>query len=156
MTIQVSNQHATRGRRFAIAVCSGVLFACLFRAGSAWPAEQIRPGNLVMHLQERFGLSEPQVRGALGALLVFAQDKLAKSDFDDLSRRVPNAQRNMSDVKQQGIVTGPLDDVDEYERTLSNLEIGQPLASQFAPAVLEYLSAAGYDRESGILAGVLD
>ena len=142
--------------RFAGTVWAGLLFLSLFHAGSAWPADPGRPGNLVMQLQARFGLSESQVRGALGALLVFAQDKLPQSDFDDLARRVPNAQRTITDVKQQGIVTGPLDDVDEFERTLSNVGIGQPLASQFAPAVLEYLRAAGYDRESGILAGVLD
>jgi hypothetical protein len=33
--------------------------------------------------------------------------------------------------------------------------IGQPLASQIAPAVLDYLDAAGYSRERDILAGIL-
>ena len=62
----------------------------------------------------------------------------------------------MEQVKLQGIVTGPLDDLGEYEATLSSLGIGQPLASQFAPAVVEFLGAAGYTRERDMLARVLN
>ena len=114
------------------------------------------PGQtIVPHLQERFGLSEPQVRGALGALLVFVREELPKPDFDDLAERIPNADQIMQDVKLRGIVTKPLDDIDEYEEALSSLGIGQPLASQFAPAVVEYLGAAGYTRERDILARVV-
>jgi len=61
----------------------------------------------------------------------------------------------MQTVKLQGVVNGPLDSVEEYEKTLSNVGIGQPLASQIAPAVREYLGAAGYSRERDILAGVV-
>lgn len=113
------------------------------------------PGTVVTYLERRFGLGDRQVRGALGALLVFANQKLQKSDFDDLAQRIPNAQQIMQTVKLQGVVNGPLDNVDEYEKTLSNVGIGQPLASQIAPAVLEYLGAAGYSHERDILAGIL-
>jgi len=61
----------------------------------------------------------------------------------------------MQAVKQQGIVTGPLDDIDEYERTLANLGIGQPLASQIAPAVIEWLGAAGYSYERDTLTAIV-
>ena len=56
----------------------------------------------------------------------------------------------------QGVVTRPLDDIDDYEESLASLGIGQPLASQFAPAVLEYLGAAGFELERSMLARVLD
>jgi hypothetical protein len=59
-------------------------------------------------------------------------------------------------VKRQGVVTGPLDDRDEYEAALSSVGMGQPVAAQFAPAVLGYLAAAGYEGERDILARVLD
>jgi|GEM_PF-2419148 len=111
------------------------------------------PGRSVIpQLQERFGLSEPQTRGALGALLVFAREQLPKPEFDELAQRIPNADHIMQEVKLRGIVTGPLDDLDEYEKSLSSLGIGQPLASQFAPAVVEYLGDAGFDHERDILA----
>jgi hypothetical protein len=61
----------------------------------------------------------------------------------------------MQEVKVRGIVTAPLDNIGDYEASLASLGIGQPLASQFAPAVLEYLGAAGFGRERDILARVL-
>ncbi len=115
------------------------------------------PGqSIIPQLQEQFGMSEPQVRGALGALLVFARERLPKVEFDRLAARIPNADYIMQDVKQRGIVTGPLDDIDEYEDSLASLGIGQPLASQFAPAVVQYLGTAGYSFERDMLARVLD
>jgi len=122
------------------------------KVGAQTPAP---PGSVVAYLVGRFGLGDRQVRGALGALLVFANQKLSPSDFDDLAQRIPNAQQIMQTVKLQGVVNGPLDSIEEYEKTLSNVGIGQPLASQIAPAVLEYLGAAGYSRERDILAGVV-
>lgn len=112
--------------------------------------------SIIPRLQDEFGLSEPQVRGALGALLVYARDRLPKPDFDDLAERIPNADRIMQEVKLRGIVNGPLDDIDDYESSLANLGMGQPLASQFAPAVLRCLGDAGHYRERDILARVLD
>jgi hypothetical protein len=135
-----------------------VLFACVLgcftpyeHAIAAQPARSIVP-----QLQEQFGLSESQVRGALGALLVFARERLSKPAFDELAQRFPNAEAAMQEVKLRGVVTGPLDDREEYEAALANLGIRQPLASQFAPAVLQYLAAAGYERERDTLAGLLD
>jgi hypothetical protein len=144
--------------RSLLRLCAAAVFACLLAglaqhedALAAPPARSIIP-----QLQEQFGLNESQVRGALGALLVFARERLPKPEFDQLAQRIPNAERAMQDVKLQGIVTGPLDNRGEYEASLSSLGIGQPLASQFAPAVLGYLAAAGYERERDILAGVLN
>ena len=111
-----------------------------------------RPGQtIVADLQQRTGLSEAQVRGALGALLVYARERLPKPQFDDLAQDIPNADRIMQDVKQSGIVTKPLDRMEDYEKALSMLGIGQPLASQFAPAVIDALGAAGLQRERELL-----
>ena len=137
-----------------IAQWSGLLIlaCCVFlHANAAQPGRTIIP-----ELQERFGLSEGQVRGALGALLVFAREQLPKPQFDDLASRIPNADRIMQEVKLRGIVTRPLDDVEDYEDSLAQLGMGQPLASQFAPAVVEYLGAAGFVQERDILMQILD
>ena len=116
-----------------------------------------RPGaTIVADLQQRLGLSEGQVRGALGALLVYARERLPKTDFDDLAQDIPNADRIMQDVKQSGIVTKPLDRMEDYEKALSNHGIGQPLASQFAPAVIDALGAAGLQRERDMLARAIN
>jgi hypothetical protein len=112
--------------------------------------------SIIPQLQEQFGLNESQVRLALGALLVFARERIPKPEFDRLAQRIPNAERAMQEVKRQGVVTGPLDDRDEYEAALSSVGMGQPVAAEFAPAVLGYLAAAGYEGERDILARVLD
>jgi Protein of unknown function VcgC/VcgE (DUF2780) len=115
------------------------------------------PGrSIIPQLQEKFGFSEWQVRGSLGALLIFVRERLPKVQFDDVAKNIPNAEYLMREVTQSGIVTRPLDNVKEYEASLASLGIGQPLASQFAPAVVEYLAAAGFQRESSQLARVLD
>jgi hypothetical protein len=114
------------------------------------PGQAIAPA-----LEQQFGLSESQVRGALGALLVFARERLPKSDFDDLAQRIPNAERIMQDVKMSGIVTRPLGSISDYEKCLERLGIGQPLASRFAPAVVDQLRSAGFDSESDRLWRVL-
>lgn len=114
------------------------------------------PGqNAIAYLQDNFGLNDGQARGALGALLVYAREQLPKPEFDLLAARMPNADQIMAAVKQRGVVTRPLDDLGDYEDSLAALGIGQPLASQLAPAVVQFLGEAGFDRERDILMGIL-
>ena len=100
-------------------------------------------------------MSEAQVRGSLGALLIFVRERLPKPEFDRVSRSIPNAERIMRETRLNGIVTGPLDHMGDYQASLASLGVGQPLASQFAPAVVEYLGAAGFQQERSILLRVI-
>lgn len=114
------------------------------------------PGqNAAVYLENQFGLSDVQARGALGALLLYARQRLPKPQFDQLAARIPNSETIMQAVKQQGVVNKPLDEIGDYEESLANLGIGQPLASQIAPAVVEFLGGAGFSQEQAILAGIL-
>lgn len=114
------------------------------------------PGqNAVAYLQNQFGLNDAQARGAIGALLVFAREQLPQPEFNQLATRIPNAETIMQAVKLQGVVTKPLDDLSDYEESLASLGIGQPLASQIAPAVVQFLGEAGFDEEQAILSGIL-
>jgi hypothetical protein len=132
------------------------LFAALVCFGFYQPALAADVGgSIIPQLQERFGLSEAQVRGSLGALLVFTRDRLPKPEFDSLANRIPNADQIMRDVRLRGIVTGPIDNIGDYQATLVSLGIGQPLASQFAPAVVDCLRAAGFQAEARMLARVV-
>ena len=126
---------------------------------SSLPHESVlaaTPGqNAVAYLQNRFGLNDAQARGAIGALLVFAREQLPQPEFNQLATRIPNAETIMQAVKLQGVVTKPLDDLSDYEESLASLGIGQPLASQIAPAVVQFLGEAGFDEEQAILSGIL-
>ena len=134
----------------AIVVCWLTSLAQSQVAAAATPSAE-----LVAHLQDTLGLSSTQARGGLGALLVFARERLPKPQFDDLASRMPNAEQAMQNVKLQGVVTGPLDDLDEYEAALVRLGIAPATASQFAPAVVDWLGVAGFPQERDILAGAL-
>lgn len=115
------------------------------------------PGrSIIPQLQERFGMSEAQVRGSLGALLVFVRERLPKPEFDRVSKSIPNADRIMRETRLNGVVTGPLDNIGDYQASLASLGVGQPLASQFAPAVVEYLGAAGFQQERSVLLRVIE
>jgi len=135
--------------------------ACVATCLLAWVTPQAQAlaqsvgSSIIPRLQDRFELNERQVQGALGALLVFVRGRLPKPEFDQLTRRIPNAAHIMQEVKLQGVVTKPIDDLEDYEASLASLGIGQPLASQFAPAVVEYLGAAGFTQERDALARVL-
>lgn len=146
----MNTSHPNARWSLAIAACVVALLLAPTHIQAAAPGQSIVP-----LLQERLGLTETQVRGALGALLVFARERLTKPDFDDLAETIPNADRIMQEIKLRGVVTGPLDDIGEYETALSNLGIGQPLASSFAPAVLQSLAETGHSRERDILARVI-
>lgn len=111
--------------------------------------------NAVAYLQNQFGLNPGQARGAIGALLVFAREQLPQPQFNQLAARIPNAETIMQAVKQQGVVTRPLDDIGDYEESLASLGIGQPLAAQIAPAIVQFLGESGFDEEQAILAGIL-
>jgi hypothetical protein len=116
-----------------------------------------QPGSgLVNYLEQQLGLDDRQARGALGVLLVFAQGRLTKDDFDTLAQRVPNAGRIMQAVKLEGIVPHPLENVDDYEAALANLGIGEPLAAHVVPAVLEYLGDTDHEAERDILSDILE
>lgn len=118
-------------------------------------AQQVRSG-MIEQLQQRFGLREPQVRGALGALLLYAREQLPKPEFDQFAQSIPDAYHIIDEVKARGVVTRPLDDIEDYETSLASLGIAYPIAEQFAPAVVELLGAAGRDNERDTLARLLD
>lgn len=141
----------TRLRLLRIAFAVFACFSFHPHASAADPGRSVIP-----QLQEKFGLSEWQVRGSLGALLIFVRERLPKVQFDELAKDIPNAEQIMREVAQRGIVTRPLDDVQDYEAALASLGIGQPLAAQFAPGVVECLAASGFKRESSRLARILD
>ena len=135
-----------------------LVFTCLlaFLALHQRALAEVRISSLIPYLEDRFELSEGQVKGALGALLVFARNRLPKPEFDQLAERVPDPEHIMQQVKLQGIVTRPLRDREDYEKALSSLGIGPTIASQFAPAVIEYLGALGFSQERDMLARILD
>ena len=112
-----------------------------------------RSTHLLLAALACFGLHQHAVAADPGPSII---PQLQARFVDAVSKSIPNADYIMREVRLRGIVTRPLDDIVEYQESLASLGIGQPLASQFAPAVLEYLGAAGFELERSMLARVLD
>lgn len=152
MAGSIHRSHPACGTAFGWAF--GCILAMAILQEFAAAAQSLQP--IVPYLQERLGINESQAKGGLGALLVFARERLPKPDFDRLARRMPNAEYIMDQTHVRGVVTRPLDDLDEYEDAITNLGISEQSAASFAPAVLAYLESAGYYEERDILSRALD
>ena len=107
--------------------------------------------DLSTYLEKRLGLTDAQVQDALGALLLFVHGRISLEDFDRLAAAIPNAGRIMLAVQQRGTVDGPLDDIEDYEAALADVGIGQPRASEIAPAVIRFFSNSGRDLQREIM-----
>lgn len=136
----------------AAIVLGGLLTLMTPPATSQSPA--VKP--IVAYVQEQLGVNDQQARAGLGALLVYARDRLPKPEFDQLAQRMPNAEMLVEQTKARGVVTRSIDDTDEFVAVLGRLGMGPEAATQFGPTVLNYLNAAGYSEERDILASVLD
>src|SRR5262245_31170753 len=139
--MEITMQASQRRIHYSAATVLACVLACCW---TVHVAAQSARATLITQLEQRFGLNDGQVRGALGALLVYVRERLPKPDFDQFAARIPDADRIMQDVKTRGIVTRPLDDIGDYAAALSSLGIGEAVAAQIPPAVLEYLGTAGY------------
>jgi hypothetical protein len=136
--------------------CAGVAALIVAAAHAFAPALGAEPvQGLVQHLQQEIGLNEAQARDALGALLLFAQGKLPQPEFADLTDGLGGADQLMQDATLHGVVTRPLDTIEEYEQAIASLGVAQSRASRIAPAVLQQLGTAGLVEEREILASVL-
>lgn len=149
--------YTSKARRSLCSLAAAaVLAGAIVVAASPEVAESQTLQPIVPYLQERLGLNEQQVRGALGALLIFSREHLPKPQFDQLARRMPNAEQLMADARLRGIVTAPIDDVTELEGALGNIGIAEQVAAQFGPAVLDYLGSAGYYEERDVLSRTMN
>jgi hypothetical protein len=133
------------------------IFLVLAQLACAAPSVGAQPERgLIQHLQKELGLNEVQARDAVGALLVFARERLPQPEFNDLADGIGAADQLMQDATLHGVVTRPLDTVEEYEQALASLGIAQSRASRIPAAVLQHLGTAGMVEERDILASVLD
>ena len=106
----------SHGLKATLLLIATLLMSCWQQAGAADLGRSIIP-----QLQERFGLTEAQVRGSLGALLIFVRERVPKSQFDGLLKNIPDADFIMRDTRVRGIVKMPLDDIEDFQASLASL-----------------------------------
>ena len=105
-------------------------------------------------LKSQLGVTENQAAGGVGSMLVLAQEKLIKGDFDRIAAVVPGASNYMATAKSLGAVTGPIKDMKGLQAALGRLAMSPDVRAKFVPAVTDYIGKAGGPSVQKLLAGV--
>jgi len=105
-------------------------------------------------LKSQLGVTENQAAGGIGSMLVLAQEKLIKGDFDKIAALVPGASGYMATAKSLGAVTGPIKDMKGLQSALGRLAMSPEMQAKFVPEVTNYLGKAGGPSVQKLLAGV--
>lgn len=105
-------------------------------------------------LRSQLGVTENQAAGGVGSMLILAQEKLIKGDFDKIAQAVPGASRYMEQAKSLGAVTGPIKDMKGLQAALGKLAMSPDMQKKFVPAVTNYIGKVGGESAQKLLAGV--
>ena len=105
-------------------------------------------------LKSQLGVTENQAAGGVGSMLVLAQERLIKGDFDKIAALVPGASGYMATAKSLGAVTGPIKDMKGLQSAFGRLAMSPEAQKQFVPVVTNYLSKAGGSSVQKLLGGV--
>lgn len=105
-------------------------------------------------VQSQLGVTENQAAGGIGSMLILAQEKLIKGDFDMVAQAVPGANKYMAQAKSLGAVTGPVKDMKGLQAAFGRLAMSPEMQAKFVPAVTNYIGKAGGPTVQKLLAGV--
>ena len=110
--------------------------------------------SLPATLTKQLGVTEGQATGGTGAILAFAQQRLAAGDFDIVAKAIPGSEKYMSMAKQL-LGSASISDKAGLQSAFSKLGMSPDMLSKFAPIVTDYVAKAGSDQASKLLAGLL-
>ena len=99
-------------------------------------------------------MTESQATGGTGAILAFAQQRLAAGDFDLIAKAIPGSEQYLGIAKQ--LLGGMnLSDKAGLQSAFSKMGMSPDMLSKFTPVVTDYLTKAGSDQASKLMAGLL-
>jgi hypothetical protein len=110
--------------------------------------------SLPATLSNQLGVSESQATGGTGAILAFAQQRLAAGDFDLIAKAIPGSEQYLGLAKQ--LLGGMnINDKAGLQSAFSKMGMSPDMLSKFTPVVTDYVSKAGSDQAGKLLAGLL-
>jgi hypothetical protein len=131
--------------------CAGLLGACSsMESMMGMGASSSLPSTLTKQL----GVTDGQAAGGVGAILAFAQQRLAAGDFDLIAKAIPGSETYLGMAKQLLGGAG-INDKAGLQSAFSKLGMSPNMVSQFAPIVTDYVGKAGGGQASNLLAGLL-
>jgi len=105
-------------------------------------------------LTKQLGVTEGQAAGGTGAILAFAQQRLAAGDFDVVAKAIPGSDKYLATAKQ--LLGGAnISDKAGLQSAFSKLGMSPDMLNKFAPIVTDYVGKTGGDQAKNLLAGVL-
>jgi hypothetical protein len=127
-------------------------------ADSAVAASKAVPGAAAGSLSEMLTKSLPvsaeQAKGGIGAILAYAQGKLAPTDYQKVEAAVPEAADDLQAAKAAGAVSGPITERSGLDAAFSKLGISPEVASKFVPAVTNYIGKVGGPEVARLVQGL--
>jgi hypothetical protein len=110
--------------------------------------------SLPATLTKQLGVTEGQAAGGTGAILAFAQQRLAAGDFDIVAKAIPGSEKYLGMAKQL-LGSASINDKAGLQSAFSKLGMSPDMLNKFAPIVTDYVSKAGSDQAGKLLAGLL-
>jgi Protein of unknown function VcgC/VcgE (DUF2780) len=105
-------------------------------------------------LSKQLGVTETQAAGGTGAILAFAQQRLAAGDFDVVAKAIPGSDKYLSAAKQL-LGGASISDKAGLQSAFSKLGMSPDMVNKFAPILTDYVGKTGGDQAKNLLAGVL-
>ena len=110
--------------------------------------------SLPATLTKQLGVTEGQAAGGTGAILAFAQQRLAAGDFDMIAKAIPGSEKYLG-VAKQLLGGANISDKAGLQSAFSKLGMTPDMVSKFAPIVTDYVGKAGGEQARSLLATVL-
>jgi hypothetical protein len=110
--------------------------------------------SLPATLTKQLGVTDSQAAGGTGAILAFAQQRLAAGDFDLIAKAIPGSEKYLGMAKQL-LGSANISDKAGLQSAFSKLGMSPDMLNKFAPIVTDYVGKAGGDQASKLLAGLL-
>ena len=122
-----------------------------------WGCEHMDPAatsSLTDTLTKQLGVTESQAAGGTGAILVFAQQRLAAGDFDIIAKAIPGSEKYLSLAKQL-LGGASINDKAGLQSAFSKLGMTPDMVAKFAPILGDYAAKAGGEQARNLLATAL-
>ncbi|HEY1290286.1 MAG TPA: DUF2780 domain-containing protein [Burkholderiales bacterium] len=110
--------------------------------------------SLPSTLTKQLGVNESQAAGGTGAILAFAQQRLAAGDFDLIAKAIPGSEQYLGLAKQ--LLGGMnINDKAGLQSAFSKMGMSPDMLSKFTPIVTDYVNKAGGAQAGSLVAGLL-
>jgi hypothetical protein len=139
------------------AILTVLLFVAGFLGACAQMDSMMGTGSgssLPSTLTKQLGVTDGQAAGGVGAILAFAQQRLAAGDFDLIAKAIPGSETYLG-VAKQLLGGASINDKAGLQGAFGKLGMSPDMLSKFAPIVTDYAGKMGGDQAGKLLAALL-